>query len=192
MLRPVVLFCLLLLSAGPSAGQGAPFIGGVFDPPRDAPELALDGSDGRALRLADYRGKIIVLGFGFTSCPEICPTTLAVLAEARRKLAADAAELQVIYVTVDPETDTPERMRQYLAGFDASFVGGTGTEEALEAVRRDYGVIASRKAAGTGYSYAHSSYTYLIDRAGRIRALMPYGHSAEDFLHDIHILMEEQ
>lgn len=193
MTRLFPLLCLGLAPAAPAgAGEATPFVGGVFDPPRDAPELALDASDGTELSLAEYRGKVIVLGFGFTSCPEICPTTLAVLAAARRKLEADADALQVIYITVDPETDTPERMRSYLGSFDASFIGGTGTEAELESVRREYGVIASRKPAGTGYSYAHSSYTYLIDRAGRIRALMPYGHSAGDFVHDIRILIDEQ
>jgi protein SCO1 len=190
--RILPFLCLSLLPVGLAAEEARAFKGGVFDPPRDAPELALDASDGTELNLSGYRGKVVVLGFGFTSCPEICPTTLAVLAAARRKLEADADELQVIYITVDPQTDTPERMRSYLGGFDASFIGGTGTEAELEAVRREYGVIASRKPAGAGYSYAHSSYTYLIDRAGRIRALMPYGHSVEDFVHDLRILIEEQ
>jgi protein SCO1 len=191
MIRILPFLCLFLLPTGRAAEEPQAFRGGVFDPPRDAPDLALDASDGTELNLSGYQGKVVVLGFGFTSCPEICPTTLAVLAAARRKLEADAGELQVIYITVDPETDTPERMRSYLGGFDASFVGGTGTEAELEAVRREYGVIASREPAGTGYSYAHSSYTYLIDRAGRIRALMPYGASAEDFVHDVRILIAE-
>jgi protein SCO1 len=193
MIRLFPVLCLFLVPAGPAgAGEGTPFVGGVFDPPRDAPELALDASDGTEIELSDYRGKIVVLGFGFTSCPEICPTTLAVLAAARRKLGEDAGAVQVIYVTVDPETDTPERMQKYLGGFDSSFIGGTGTEAELEAVRREYGVLAERKALESGYSYAHSSYTYLIDGAGRIRALMPYGHSADDFVHDIRILIGEQ
>jgi protein SCO1 len=191
MIRILPFLCLFLVVTGRAAEEPQAFRGGVFDPPRDAPELALDASDGTELDLSGYRGKVVVLGFGFTSCPEICPTTLAVLAAARRQLEADADELQVVYITVDPETDTPERMRSYLGGFDASFVGGTGTEAELEAVRREYGVIADRKPLGSGYSYAHSSYTYLIDRAGRIRALMPYGASAEDFVHDIRILIGE-
>ncbi len=192
MIRLLPLLCVFLVPVGPAAAESQAFKGGTFDPPRDAPELALDSSDGEELRMADFRGKVIVLGFGFTSCPEICPTTLAVLAQARRKLGEDAGELQVIYITVDPATDTPERMHDYLGGFDGSFIGGTGTEEQLDAVRREYGVIATRKPLGTSYSYAHSSYTYLIDRAGRIRALMPYGHGAEDFVHDIRILIGEQ
>lgn len=191
-LRTVLTLLLSVLPLAAAADGATQFIGGVFDPPRDAPELGLTASDGSELRLADYRGKIVILGFGFTSCPEVCPTTLAVLAQARHKLGADADALQVVYVTVDPATDTPDRMRDYLRGFDASFIGGTGPEETLEAVRREYGVIASRKPQGSGYTYAHSSYTYLIDRTGRIRALMPYGHKADDFVHDIRILIGEE
>ena len=78
-----------------------------------------------------------------------------------------------------------------LRGFDASFIGGTGNDAELEAVRRDYGVIASRVQAGTGYTYAHSSYVFLIDRHGMIRALMPYGHPPEDFVNDLRLLIDE-
>ncbi|HEX5787206.1 MAG TPA: SCO family protein [Woeseiaceae bacterium] len=192
------LFSLPLLWCLPlAAAAGEPqFIGGVFDPPREAPDFSLAASDGNELRLSDYRGKVVLLGFGFTSCPEVCPTTLAVLAMARDKLGDDAGEVQVLYVTVDPDTDTPERMRDYLRGFDESFLGATGTAEQLDAVRRDYGVIANRiphgVSEGKGYTYAHSSYVYLIDRSGRIRALMPYGHKPEDFAHDLRLLIEEQ
>ena len=182
---------LVCLSLAAAAGESR-FIGGVFDPPRDAPAFSLTASDGTELRLSEYRGKVVLLGFGFTSCPEVCPTTLAVLAMARDKLGDDAGEVQVLYVTVDPDTDTPERMRHYLRGFDESFVGATGTAEQLDAVRREYGVIANRIPQGAGYTYAHSSYVYFIDRAGRIRALMPYGHKPEDFAHDMRLLIEEQ
>ena len=87
---------------------------------------------------------MVALAFGFTSCPEVCPTTLAVLAQARKKLGAKASELQVVYVTVDPERDDAARMKQYLAGFDPSFVGGTGTDAQLAAVRREFGVQADQ------------------------------------------------
>jgi len=162
---------------------------GAFEPPRAAPELALDGSDGGPLLLRRFQGKVVALAFGFTSCTQVCPVTLATLAEARRKLGAHGADFQVVYVTVDPARDDRARMRQYLAGFDPSFLGGTGSEERLAAVRRDYGVSAEKKGSGDDYSYAHSSFVYLIDRGGRLRALMPYGHSADDFAHDVAILL---
>ncbi len=181
---------LLVGSASPAANAPA-LKAGVFDPPRQAPDFSLQGSDGRELKLSHYRGKVVVLGFGFTSCPDVCPTTLGTLAQTRRNLGAAAPNVQVIYVTVDPERDVAERMKKYLAGFDATFVGGTGTVRQLAAVRKDYGVSAEKKTFGDTYTYAHSSFTYLIDRGGKIRALMPYGHSPDDYVNDLTILLRE-
>jgi protein SCO1/2 len=177
-----------LLAAGPASAADAPALkAGVFDPPRAAPAFTLAGSDGADLTLARDRGKVVILAFGFTSCPDVCPVTLGVLARARKALGAEAADVQVVYVTVDPERDDAKRMKEYLAKFDPTFVGGTGTAEALAAVRKEYGIAAEKVATGGGY--AHSSYTYLIDRAGSLRALMPYGHGAEDYVHDVRILL---
>jgi protein SCO1/2 len=166
------------------------FKAGVFDPPRQAPDFTLQGSDGRELRLSRFRGQVVLLAFGYSSCTEVCPLTLATFAQARRKLGAAAADVQVVYVTVDPERDVPDRLRRFLAGFDSSFIGGTGSEAQLAAVRRDYGVSAKKIPFGDSYTYAHSSFTYLIDRSGRIQALMPYGHTPDDFVNDLEILLK--
>ena len=180
------------------ATNGAPIAAslkaGTFDPPRLAPDFVLQGSDGHELRMSRYRGKVVLLAFGFTSCTEVCPYTLATLAQARRKLGAAGSQVQVVYVTVDPERDVPERMRKYLASFDSTFIGGSGTAQQLAAVEKSYGVFANKVAqggAGDAYSYAHSSFTYLIDRGGRVRALMPFGHAADDYVHDLAILLKE-
>lgn len=167
---------------------------GAFDPPHAAAEFpdGLRASDGSELKLAHYRGKVVLLVFGFTHCPAVCPVTLATLAEARRTLGADAKALQVVYVTVDPERDDVASIRKYLAGFDASFVGGTGQPQALETVRRRYGVTARKippAGGGADYGVSHSTSIYLIDRDGRLRALMPFGHSAADFAHDVRQLL---
>lgn len=164
---------------------------GVFEPPRAAPELSLDASKGGALSLAGYRGKVVLLGFGFTSCPEVCPTTLAVLAQARKRLGAQAEQVQVVYVTVDPERDNADRMRAYLKGFDPTFVGGTGTPAQLAAVRKNYGVMAERKNIGNSYTVGHSSSVYLIDRQGLLRGMMPYGRLPDDYVHDVRALLSE-
>lgn len=191
-MRTSLLICCLLLALTPCAASDAQLIAGVFDPPRAAPKLGLEGSHGKTLDLAEYRGKVVILGFGFTSCSDVCPVTLAVLARARKQLGSLADQVQVVYVTVDPATDTAERMREYLALFDPGFVGGTGSEEALKAVRKEYGIVANRQAKdGSGYTYAHSSYVFLIDPQGMVRALMPYGHSADDFAHDARVLLGE-
>ena len=181
----------LLFAAAVSATDNTALIAGVFSPPRQAPDFSLSGSNGSELTLRSYRGKVVIVAFGFTSCPDVCPITLATLAQARKKLGAEGNELQVVYITVDPERDDDERMRTYLASFDPTFIGGSGTAERLDAVRKEYGITATRHALGTGYLYAHSSFTYLFDREGKLRALMPYGHSADDYVHDLRILMAE-
>jgi len=171
----------------------AAFKGGAFIPPRQAPEIALRGSDGGELTLGRYRGKVVVLEFGFTHCPEICPTTLARLADARRKLGASADDVQVIFVTVDPERDDVARLRTYLATFDPTFVGGTGTEDQLAGVRKSYGVVSDKqKSLFGGAWFAHSSFTQLIDREGNLRTMMPYGRTADDYVHDVRLLLSER
>jgi protein SCO1 len=189
--RAAALLLALLLVATAARGDTGALKAGAFSPPRPAPDFSLAGSDGARLRLSRYRGKVVLLGFGFTSCPNVCPTTLAVLAQARRQLGAEGDRLQVVYVTVDPERDDAARMRAYLGAFDPTFVGGTGTPGQLAAVRKAYGVVA-RKVPGAGgdYSMDHSSFVLLIDPQGRLRALMPYGHGPDDYVHDIRILAQ--
>jgi len=185
-----ILAPLLLFAAAARAADDAELKAGVFSPARTAPDFSLRGSDGSELTLGRYRGKIVILEFGFTSCPDVCPTTLAALAQARRQLGEKADDLQIVYITVDPERDDAERLRGYLAAFDPTFIGGTGTAEQLAAVRREYGIAATRIALPAGYAFSHSSYTYLIDREGRLRALMPYGHAPDDYAHDVEILLK--
>jgi protein SCO1 len=167
----------------------ADFKAGVFEPPRSAPDFTLRGSDESELKLSRYRGKVVILGFGFSSCPDVCPVTLAVLADARRKLGADGDDLQIIYVTVDPKRDDAARLKEYLSSFDKTFIGGTGDPEQLKAVRDSYGIFAKERDGGAGFS--HSSYTYLIDREGKLRALMPFGHDSDDYVNDVRILLSQ-
>jgi protein SCO1/2 len=158
--------------------------------PRAAPEFTLRGSNGADVRLGQYRGKVVALGFGYTFCPDVCPTTLADLARARKMLGAAGKDFQVVYVTVDPERDSAERLRTYVTSFDASFLGATGTPEQLAAVRKDYGIQMERKEVpGRPYLVHHSSSVYLIDRTGNLRAMMPFGVSAEDMAHDVKALL---
>ncbi|MFL6618311.1 MAG: SCO family protein [Povalibacter sp.] len=186
------LLALMLLWFGVVHADPSALKAGVFDPPRQAPDFTLQGSNGQELRLGSFRGKVVVLGFGFTSCANVCPTTLATLAAARRNLGAPASDVQVVYVTVDPQRDTPAQMKKYLAAFDPTFMGGSGTEAALAKVRSEYGIQAEKKVFGNDYTYAHSSYTYLIDRKGVLRALMPYGHAPSDYVHDLNVLLAER
>ena len=184
-----LLLALALLASAASAADDAKLEAGVFEPARAAPDFSLRGSDATELKLSRYRGKAVVLAFGFSSCADVCPVTLAVLAEARKKLGAEARDLQVIYITVDPERDDAKRLRDYLAAFDPTFIGGTGEPEQLAAVRDSYGVFAKAREGEGGFS--HSSYIYLIDREGKLRALMPFGHDSDDYVHDVRILLKQ-
>lgn len=167
---------------------------GVFDPPRMAPDFSLPSSRDNQFTLSEQRGKLLVLGFGFTNCPNVCPMTLANLAQVYKNLGALAGQVQVVYMTVDPERDTPARLREYLTNFNSHFVGVTGSADELAAVRQAYGIIAKKEVHKNGGNYEvhHSSYIYLIDRDGLLRALVPFGKSADDITHDIKILLQEK
>jgi len=184
-----LLFVSALITTPADADVRPELKAGVFNPPYMAPEFSLDGTKGSDVTLARYRGKVVLLTFGFTNCAAVCPTTLATLAQARSGLGKAAASVQVIYVTVDPERDSVARMRDFLAAFDPSFIGATGTPAALAAVRKKYGVTAIKQGSGRDYAMAHTSSIFLIDRAGKLRALMPFGHDPADFVHDIKFLL---
>jgi protein SCO1/2 len=191
-LRKLSLGCAaaLVLSGAVAGADGLK--AGVFDPPRAAPAIELAGSNGKAFRLADYRGKVVVLEFGFTHCENVCPVSLAALAQARAQLGAAGAEVQVVFVSVDPERDNPQRLRGYLAQFDPGFIGVTGTPAQVAGVLRNYGINAVKRLPDQDGDYAinHSSYLYFIDRQGRQRAMMPFGRPAADIAHDLAILLK--
>ena len=171
------------------AAQPQELTAGLLDPPHAAPEFSLRGSDGSDVTLDRYRGKVVLLTFGFTHCAAVCPTTLATLAQARKELGEQADSVQVIYVTVDPERDSAAHMHEYLAAFDPTFVGATGAPDTLAAVRQGYGVTAVKEGMGADYAVAHTSSIFLVDPAGTLRAVMPFGHDAADFAHDVELLL---
>jgi protein SCO1/2 len=183
---------LALLLAGAASAAGAPALkAGSFDPPRMAPDFTLPGANGKPLRLREHRGKVVLLGFGFTSCAAVCPVTLATLRAANKALGAQAREVQVIYITVDPERDVAAQLGGWLAAYDPRFLGGTGNAAQLAAVRKDYGVTADNVAGPDG-AITHSSFVYLIDRRGRLRGLMPFGRGAGAYVHDVRLLLAEK
>jgi protein SCO1 len=187
--RLAPLLACVLLSMSTQAAEIEALKAGIFNPAREAPDFSVRGSDGAPLVLSRHRGKVVVLAFGYTSCQYVCPVTLAVLAQAHRKLGALGSQVQFIYLTVDPERDSAERLKQFLASFDSTFLGGTGTAPQMAAVRESYGVTAEKLGTGTDYAIAHSSFVYLITREGKLRALMPFGHDADDYVHDISMLL---
>jgi protein SCO1/2 len=185
------LFLVALVAIGVAAAETAPQMkAGVLSPAMPAPALELAATDGGRLDLSNYRGKVVLLAFGFSNCGEVCPITLATLAAARKKLGAEAANVQVVYVTVDPERDDAAQMRKFLGSFDPTFVGGVGSRAQIDAAQKHYGISSTKTPhADGGYSIGHSSSVYMIDRAGRLRAVMPYGHPSDDFVHDLKILL---
>jgi protein SCO1/2 len=193
-MKPVQFFLIFLFCALLSAtclADSVTLKAGEFSPARQAPDFIVRGSGGSDLKLANYRGKVVVLGFGYTSCPNVCPVTLAVLSQAHRALGALASQVQVIYLTVDPERDSVTQLKKYLAAFDSSFIGGTGTIDEMAAICKDYGVTVEKHGSGNDYVIAHSSFVYLIDRNGKLRALMPFGSKADDYVHDITQLLKK-
>ena len=190
------LFLLAAFAAAAIGADSAALKAGVFNPPRLAPEFALRGTDGADFKLSRYRGKVVALGFGYTFCPDVCPTTLLELAQARKKLGADARDFQVIYVTVDPERDSAARLKTYLSAFDDSFLGATGTPEQLAHVRKAYGISIAKKTVDgnpSAYLVHHSSFVYFIDREGRLRAMLPFGgRTVDDIAHDIRTLLKKK
>ena len=146
---------------------------------------------GKARKLADFRGKVVVLFFGFTHCPDVCPTTLAELAGALKHLGPEAERVQVLMVTVDPQRDTPEILSAYVTAFNAGFLGLSGTEKQIADVAREFKVIY-QKVEGSGadnYTMDHSAGTFIFDTQGRLRLYFGYGQRAEAYAHDIEQLL---
>jgi protein SCO1/2 len=149
--------------------------------------LELTDHNGRPRTLQDFRGKALVVFFGFTHCPDVCPITLSELARALKQLGADAQRVQVVMITVDPERDTPEVLKRYVTALDPGFLGLTGDAQAIAAAAREFKVFYQKSPGATpqAYSVDHSSGTFVYDAAGRLRLLVGYGQGADVFAHDI-------
>lgn len=162
------------------------------EPYPSAPQFELTGGNGSRFRLADARGNIVMLFFGYTSCPDVCPTTTAELKTALDELRDDQAkDVKVVFVTVDPERDTPERVQEYVNHFDQDFIGLSGTEPQLAKVWNDYGVFR-QKVEGTsamGYLVDHTARVTLIDQDGNLRVSYGFDTPVEDIVHDLKLLL---
>ena len=159
-----------------------------------APAVNLTRADGSPFRISALKGKIVLLFFGFTSCPDVCPTTLADFKRVKADLGEKADQLAFIFITVDPQRDTPEGAQAYVAGFDPQFIGLSGSETELEPVWQGYGVYRKVTESGSAASYEvdHSSRVYLVDSTNRLRVTYPYGTPVEDLTADIRFLLKEK
>ena len=154
-------------------------------------KLELSDHHGKLRRLEDFRGKAVVLFFGFVHCPDVCPTTLADMAQAMRQLGKDAARVQVLFVTVDPERDTQAVLAKYVPAFDASFLGLRGDLEATRAVAKEFKVYFEKRPGKTPgeYSVDHSAQSYVIDPQGRLRLFVRHERIGEDLASDLRALL---
>lgn len=156
--------------------------------------LALIDHNGRAVTLETFRDKLIVLFFGYTHCPDVCPTTLSDMAQALALLPArDVERVQVLFVTVDPQRDAPEILKAYVPYFHPSFLGLYGAPEAVAAAAREFKVVYRRHetAGESGYLVDHSAGSYVLDGRGRLRLYQPFGQPPDDIAHDLRLLLAE-
>ncbi len=154
--------------------------------------LALTDHTGTPRTLADFQGKVIVIFFGFTQCPDVCPTTLAEMAKVVKELGADGVKVQVLFVSVDPERDTRELLKQYVTAFNPSFLGLAGDAAATARAAKEFKVyVQKRPAKNGGYSVDHSAGAFILDQHGRLRLFAQYGAGAPALLGDIRTLLKQ-
>ena len=156
-------------------------------------DLPLTDQFGKERSIKDFAGKVVVVFFGYTQCPDVCPTSMSELAEVKRSLGADGDKLQGIFVTVDPERDTPEMLKGYMASFDPSFIALRGTPEQLVAVAKDFKIYFKRVDGQTPTSYTmdHSAGSYVYDTKGRLRVYHRYGAGVQSLAADVRALLDE-
>jgi protein SCO1 len=186
--------CLLALASLALAGCGA---GGPKFEASDVTgasfghDFALEDPDGRQRTLADFRGKAVVVFFGYTQCPDVCPATLATLTESMQRLGADADRVQVLFITVDPERDTAALLAQYVPAFDPRFLGLRGDAAATARTAKEFRIIYEKVPGATPGSYTmdHSAGSYVFDPQGRLRLFVSNGQGPDVFAHDLRELL---
>ncbi|MBI2311702.1 MAG: SCO family protein [Betaproteobacteria bacterium] len=188
-IRVVALAALTLIGACAREPFSGTDIGGA-DYGRD---FQLADHNGKARSLADFRGKAVVLFFGYTRCPDVCPTTMAEAALAVKSLGQDGERVQVLFVTLDPERDTPQLLARYVPAFHPGFLGLYGDRAATENVARDFKVFYQRQPGKTADAYAldHSAGTFVFDPSGKLRLYFGYGKGGDRLAHDLKLLLSE-
>jgi protein SCO1/2 len=189
----VVLACAALTLAGCDklSPSKTPFKGIDVTGSSMGKELRLTDHDGKPRSLEDFRGKVVVVTFGYTQCPDVCPTTLSDLSATVKRLGADASQVQVLFVTIDPKRDKPELLRQYVPAFHPDFLGLYGDEAATRKATGDFKVYAQERAGKTAETYTmdHTAQTFAFDKQGRLRLVLPYGATPEAMASDLKILL---
>lgn len=183
----VALVAMLGLGACGPFGDDYAFHGGELAPPNPAPAIALTDQHGQPFDLAAQRGRAVLLFFGYTNCPDVCPTTLSDFIAVKDRLGDQADDVAFVFVTVDPDRDTPARLAEYLDFFDPSFVGLTGTPAQVDVAKQGYGVFSQEQASASslGYLVDHTTTTFLIDPNGNYRLIYDYGTDPDAIAADV-------
>ncbi|HEY8425064.1 MAG TPA: SCO family protein [Limnochordales bacterium] len=174
--------------------QSPQFRGMVVSPPYPAADFVLTDQHGQPFQLAAQRGRPVLVFFGYTFCPDVCPGTMVQYKAVRQALGPDADRVGLVFVTVDPERDTPERLREYVDHFDAGIVGLTGSPATIEEITARWGVFAEKvpvPGSATGYLVNHTAALYLVGPDGMVRVIHPYGTPTGDVVHDVRLLLRQ-
>jgi len=170
-----------------TAARSYQYHGSVIEPAAPAPEISLVDQHGNPYTLENQRGRAVLLFFGYTSCPDVCPATMVQFKQIRKALGNQADNVQFVLITVDPEQDTPEKIRSYLEAIDLNLLGLTGSRPDLEAVWKEYGVFVEKNGALVN----HTARIYLIDPEGNLRLTYMFGSPNEDLVSDIRQVLKE-
>ena len=168
----------------PAGYHGIDLTGAIY-----AKDFRLTDPDGKERTLADFRGKAVLIFFGFTQCPDVCPTALARAVEVKRLLGAEGERLQVLFVTVDPERDTPPVLKAYTAAFEPSFIGLYGDMARTAHTAKDFKVYYKKVPTGASYTMDHTALSYVYDPQGRLRLALGHEQSAQDYADDLRKLL---
>ncbi|WP_034297912.1 SCO family protein [Herbaspirillum sp. RV1423] len=189
---PAVLLALgVLMLAACQQGNAEKFVNTDVTGLEYARDFALTDHNGKPRTLADFKGKAVVMFFGYTQCPDVCPTTMAEMANVMKELGPQADKVQVLFVTIDPARDTPQILSQYVPAFDKRFLGLYGDEAATEKVAKEFKVFFQKVPGKTPGSYTmdHTAGSYVFDPQGHIRLFVKHGQGAEPIVHDLKLLL---
>ena len=168
------------------------FHGTVIQSPETSYDFTLTGGNGD-VSLSDFRGKLVLIYFGYTFCPDICPATLGNVNQALKQIGSKAEDIQLIMVSLDPQRDTPEKLEQYVAHFNPTFIGITGTQEQVDTVTSLYGVFYEKKegSEATSYLIDHTATLMVIDREGYLKLVFPFGVTADEIADDLKYMLRQ-
>lgn len=190
----VALLALFLLNACSGLAPGSSELNGtVYPEPRQTPQVALENAAGEAVSLQDFRGKVVPIYFGYTYCPDICPTTMADLARVQHDVDDDGDHMQVLMITVDPQRDTAATVQDYVASFHPTFSGLSGSDEQIDTATEPFGVFyeIAEGSTATGYLVDHTARVFVLDKSGALRVSYAYDTPVDEIAADMRVLIGE-